>query len=795
MVRKLLPLVIIVIVWLIFSKPFFLDGKIPYPSDYQLNHYSLWNSYEKFWGPVKNPSMPDVVGQLMPWKHLTIDSWKNLSIPLWNPYSFSGNPNLANYQSSVFSITNLFFFVFSFNDAWGFAVLIQPLLAGIFMYLFIRSLKLSQTAALISGVSFMFSGFIVVWMSWTSLSLAISFLPLALFSIEKYFELKKVVFLILLFLSIPLSFFSGHFQISLYFLIFVFAYIFFKFHETKDRNMLLNTLIFFGLGILSASSQILPSIELYLNAPRSLIFQKIEAIPLSYLPTLIAPDFYGNPVTRNDFFGHYIEWAGFFGVIPFLLAIYALIHKSKKISFFAAVFFISILLALNTPITNILVYLKIPVLSTSSLSRILGIFIFSGVILTAFGLDFLRRDLGHKSFKKISIWILIITSIFIMLWLIVAIKRSDSVFYSIAVRNLILPSGIFFGFVAGLIFAAISKKLIPFFLFVLALLTVFDVLRFAKKWQPFGSKELAFIQTPIIQKLSSLDNSYRTLGPFEAEGSVYYKIPSTDGYDPLYIGRYGEFIKSLSDGKIKPPDRLGTKLPADAKYFPKILDFIGVKYVLQKKSDVGKSWAFPFKKYPKDKFKLIYEDKQFLIYENSYVYPRAFLVGEYKIVSNNQEIIDNILDKDFNLRKVAVVEKDPNIRQVTNLNGTADMKSYQANKVIINAQAERDSLLVLTDNFYPGWKAKVNGKTTEVLRTDYTFRAVAIPKGKSTVEFYYDPLSFRLGFVLSALSIIGLSVLLVKKLYTIDIWAQGKSKTAKSATKSSVKIVTGKPIK
>src|SRR3989344_5075205 len=114
MVKRIIPLFVIFCVWLIFSKPFFIDGKIPYPSDFQVNHYSLWNSYKDFLGPVKNPSMPDVVDQIMPWRKFTIDSWKDLTVPLWNPYSFSGTPHLANYQSAVFSITNLFFFILSF---------------------------------------------------------------------------------------------------------------------------------------------------------------------------------------------------------------------------------------------------------------------------------------------------------------------------------------------------------------------------------------------------------------------------------------------------------------------------------------------------------------------------------------------------------------------------------------------------------------------------------------------------------------------------------------------------------
>jgi hypothetical protein len=246
MLKKLFPIFTILIVWFIFSKPFFLDYKIPYPTSYQLNNLSLWNNYDQYLGPIKNPAMPDVVGQIMPWKHFTINSWKEKSIPLWNPYSFSGTPHLANYQSSAFSITNLFFFILNFNTAWGFSILIQPLLAGIFMYLFARSMKLSQTASLIASISFMFSGFMTTWMDWGTLSLAISFLPLCLFSIEKYFESRSSIYPPILSVSILMSFLSGHFQTSIYLLIFTILFLFFKLVETKNKRAFFYSFIYFS---------------------------------------------------------------------------------------------------------------------------------------------------------------------------------------------------------------------------------------------------------------------------------------------------------------------------------------------------------------------------------------------------------------------------------------------------------------------------------------------------------------------------------------------------------------------
>ena len=793
MVKKLLPLFFIVFIWLIFSKPYFFDNKIPFPADFAVNHFSLWSAYPKFWQPIKNPAQPDVVSQIMPWKKLTTESLLNFQIPFWNPYSFSGTPHLANYQSAAFSITNLFYFIFNFNTAWALAVLVQPLFAGFFTYFFVKSLKKSEIAALISAISFMFCGFITTWMSYTTLSLAITFLPLALYSIEKYFHTKKSRFLILLSLSFPLSFFSGHFQISIYFSIFVFAYIIFKFYETKNKSGFLNVLLFSFFGILLSSPQILPSIELYFSAFRSSIFQKIESVPIKHLTTIIAPDFYGNPVTRNNFFGNYAEWNSFLGVIPFLLGIYSLFKKSKQIIFFFLMAFLALLFSINSPILDLFVGLKIPVLSTSALSRVLAIFSFSFAILAAFGFDQLVLDIKEKRIKKVFTWFMICSFIYLVLWTFVLGKFIDPKFYPVALKNLILPSILFAGLLFTVLISIVNRKFILFSAVFLLLLTTFDLLRFASKWQTFSPVEFTFPNTPIVSSLQSLDNTYRTVGAFGAEGNVYFHIPGTEGYDPLYINRYGQFLGTLNDGIIKPSFSKGVNLPTNAKYFPKVIDFMGIKYVLLKKQDINKVWAFPLKKFP-DKFKLIYREEDYFIYENKEVYPRAFLVGNYEILNDDQKIMDRVLDKKFDLRESVIVEKEPNINKSDNFSGNTKILEYSPNKIKIETNSNNDAILVLSDNYYPGWRAKVNGNETEVLRANYTFRAVPIPKGESKIEFYYYSKVFKWGFYLSFISLISIFIIIIGKWYTTNIWKR-RIKTVKPAIKSSAKIADGKRTK
>ena len=65
------------VVWVFFAYPYLLFGKTPYPADYQVNSFQPWVQYPGMGGPVKNNAQPDIIGQIYPWKHFTIDELKN----------------------------------------------------------------------------------------------------------------------------------------------------------------------------------------------------------------------------------------------------------------------------------------------------------------------------------------------------------------------------------------------------------------------------------------------------------------------------------------------------------------------------------------------------------------------------------------------------------------------------------------------------------------------------------------------------------------------------------------------
>lgn len=759
--KKFWPVILIIAVWFTFSSSYFLKHKVPFPSSYLVNFFAPWNAYPGFSSPVKNNAMPDVIGQIYPWKDLTIDIFKNFQIPLWNPYAFSGTPNLANYQSAVLSPFNLLFFIMPFIDAWSLLVLLQPLLAGLFTYLFLRSLKVSKEGSTISAISFMFCGFLTTWMAYATLGYAVLFLPLALFSIEKYFQLKKIRFLVLLSFSIPLSFFSGHFQISIYFIIFVLFYLFYKYISTKDLKSFLNLLTFLALGILLSLPQLLPSIEAYVQSLRSGIFEKIEAIPFGYLPTFIAPDFLGNPVTRNDWFGHYAEWNSYIGILPLMVAFYSVISKrSKEILFFALMLVLAFLFSFQTPFLDLLVFLKIPVLSTSAASRMIVLFSFSAAVLAGFGFDRLIEDSKQRN-KKIFYWLISFFIIFVLLWFIILLKLFLPIDKTIiAKQNLILPTVLFLLSSITILVLTFLKKAAQnknyYFIFsmIIILIISFDLLRFSNKWMPFDPINLVYPNVPVSLEFSKILGYNRIVSNFGEEATNYYKLPSLGGYDAVYIKRYGEFMASLSSGKLQESARSVVNFPNTGIDSPKALNLLGVKYVIYRVSDGRASWTFPFWNYKDKTFSLFFNDATYQILKNNNAFPRAFLVNKYQVESNSQKILNKMFSKSFDLRNEIILEKNPNFKFDQSSTGSAEILSYTPNKIIIKTNSNGNSFLFLSDSFYPGWEAYIDGKKTDVYRADFAFRAVYVSKGPHTIIFIYNPLSFKIGVLLAIFGII-----------------------------------------
>src|SRR3990167_8347777 len=158
--KKIIPFAIVVLIPFIFFWQFFIKGLLPIPSDTIIG---LYHPFRDFYSkdfprgvPFKNFLITDPVRQQYPWKKLVINIEKNWELPLWNPYNFSGYPLLANFQSAAFYPLNILFFILPFYLSWSFFILLAPLLAGIFLYLYLKSLGLIKWPSALGSFAFSF---------------------------------------------------------------------------------------------------------------------------------------------------------------------------------------------------------------------------------------------------------------------------------------------------------------------------------------------------------------------------------------------------------------------------------------------------------------------------------------------------------------------------------------------------------------------------------------------------------------------------------------------------------------
>ena len=753
-ILKYIPILSILTLWIVFTTPYLVKLKVPYPSEHQVNSFAPWSMYKEMWGPVKNNAIPDVITEIYPWKQFTIQEIKKGRLPLWNPYNFAGTPHLANYQSAVFFPGNLIFFVLPMLLAWSIQVLLQPLIAAIGIYIIARSLKIGKTGSVLSAFSFMFCGFITGWMPYGTLGYAIIPLPYLLYCANKFYDKQKTRHLIATCLLVTCALLAGHFQTSLYCLLTLGAYIIYLAWKTREIKRMLLLIASALSGILIASIQLAPTIELYTQSARSTTFEIREAIPLKYLPTIFAPDFYGNPVSRNDFFGHYAEWSAYAGTISVSLALISILRKKEV--FFIALAIISLLAAYATPLGEFIVWSKFPVLSTSAQSRVIVLFSFSIAILAGTGVDEIKKIIANKDKKFLAI-LSIIWLGSAMLLLIAARVVSEQP--TISLRNTIIPCALLILVICITWLAYIKRKYQIYILLLLPLLVAFEMLRFTTKWMPQDSPKHVFPKLHVTSEFEKM-SPYRAVANMSPEYNMFYDLQMLTGYDPLYPKRYGEFVGYMDKGKLEAASRTLLPVNQSGKYMSLGLEMLSVKYIIHKDEDTGEPWSFPFSKYPKGSFKQIFNDNTYQIYDTD-IEARAKVFYNYAVKTNDKDILYEVFNENQN--KV-ILEQNPGIESLNAEATVAKIISYEPNQVILVADTPQPGVLFLPDSYYPGWEVYVNNEKTNILRANYAFRGVVVPKGESSVKFVYRPQVLVFGAVLSLVGLLGITgVILVNR--------------------------------
>ncbi|MFN2533017.1 MAG: YfhO family protein [Pyrinomonadaceae bacterium] len=151
------------------------------------------------------------------------------------------------------------------------------------------------------------------------------------------------------------------------------------------------------------------------------------------------------------------------------------------------------------------------------------------------------------------------------------------------------------------------------------------------------------------------------------------------------------------------------------------------------------------------------------IYQNEHALPRVWLATNTRTlpaqatldVINSGRLPDG---SEWEPRKTALLESEPTLPLAGGTQSAAEIVKYEPNRVDIRTNADSRSVLVLSENHYPGWRAYVDGRSVDVLRVDYNLRGVLLDAGSHQVTFIYRPKSVLIGLLatLASAMLIGL---------------------------------------
>ena len=800
MKKGLYPLIFILVVLVFFWK-FFFQGLLPIPADTIVGMYHPWRDFlvQKYPNgiPFKNFLITDPVRQQYPWRQLAINLLKKKQLPLWNPYTFAGTPLLANLQSAVFYPFNIFFFLLDFDLVWSFLIILQPVLAGFFLYFYLRHFRLKKEACFLGAISFAFSGFFIAWLEWNTILHSVLWLPLILLSIEKVLfcfksnkssnlkaqssklcrqksrasptesrysrlvesrrtsikasgQLKTknlILWTIVFIFSLICSFFAGHLQVFFY--VFLISVIYtlarlFSLKKEKKKTILLFVIYYLLFTALSAV-QWLPTLKLISLSARELnqISWQKEGwfIPWQHLIQFFAPDFFGNPATLN-YWGawNYGEFVGYIGILPLIMAFLAMIwRKDKKTLFFGTFFFLSLIFALPTWLAKLPYQLKIPFLSTSQPTRFLFLTDFSLAILAALGFDFfLRKKIKTSQIIKL---LMIFALIYSGLWIFVLIAgrwfNTNEWLVNLAVvkRNLILPTGLFF-ISAFVLMAFIKLKIVKMIQIILtvALLVIVVFDLFRFGWK----------FTPFTKK-EYLFSSTKTI-KFLKKDKEQFRFMTTD--KRIFPANFTLIYKLQTVDGYDPLYSLnyGELMIASERKKPDISVPFGFNRIITLQNYesslidlLNVKYVLSFDDLNSEKLVKVFEEGKTKVYENQNAFPRAFLTRSIIKAESKQEAIEALFNQSTDLHQQAIVYDDISLDN-TQLMFDEEVKitEYSENSVKLETNTRTKRLLVLTDNYYPDWKVFIDGEEDKIYQVDYNLRGVVVSSGKHKIRFDYS---------------------------------------------------------
>ncbi len=747
-----------------------------------------------------NPEIDDAPALMQPFVRYTKASLPH--IPLWDPHIMTGRPFLANAQSAVFSPFSVPAYVLPFFTALGWIAVLKLWCAGFGTFLLGRALGMRLAGATIAGIVYGFNLWLVTWLVYPHASVW-ALIPFLLVAVERAIRRPDIRGAAPLAIVVAAQFLCGHPESSFHAMLAATIYFVVRVYALRP-NLGRAIGAFVGataLGTALAAVTLLPFAELLLRSAdihqRSGIAQTSKA-PGKFILTTLMPDWFGRPTqtptrlyaTQNILALFELARAWYASALALMLGAAALILRPSRGRLLLAALAAAVMMVVFGVFPVFQIVTHLPVFSAGHNTRLTILAILCVALLAGFGLD----DLLAREGSRRRQWIVLgVAAALFALPLLYALGRGrvplNALGHGLAIAwGFIHPreswsdteiidgvraSAVWIWLVvggAGLAIVALAtarrRVVSATVLAVLAGVVIYgDLARAGMGYNPSIKRSLATQPaTPAIKLLQTAGTARVVgLGQIPQNALAFnYNLYEPRGYDLPVERRFDHLWRTtmspqfLSQAGVYPGD-IPLSLQSMTAARARILGMMGTRFVIQPPQ-------LPRLRIPG--LTLVHAGPDAQVYRNAAEQPRAAVVGAQTVAPTGDAAYRDVIAPGFRIDRVAVTEKPvAGLATTTPARtpppaGRARIAKVTDDGLVVQARAQRPGMLVVSDAWAPGWQATVDGHSTPVQRVDYVFRGVQLPAGNHRVVFSYHPTSFTIGWIISLLALLGLSIAL-----------------------------------
>ncbi|MGD1000863.1 MAG: YfhO family protein [Candidatus Brocadiia bacterium] len=757
----------------------------------------------------------DAQDQFYGWRAYGFGEIRAGRFPLWNPYELLGMPFVASLQSAMFYPTNWLCAVLPLCRAINLGIILNLFLSGLFTYLWARRFGLRWIGAIVAAATYVFGApqILRIFVGHWSVLAPMPWIPCILLCVEILVgDGFQPLAIVLGAVAVAMEWFGGNPQYAFYGGITAVLYLVGRLWQRRElgargaARVIGSFVLIYLLGSALAGVQLMPTLELFSVSSRRSPHSYASVAEYSFVPegllSFVAPDFFGTDVGVR-YWGRWYLWetSPYVGVAAFGLALIALLRGRRGKAFLpGCIALICLLLAM----AGDAVFFGL--LPGFDLFRAQGrwlcpVSLFMG-LLAGLGADGIAvsaaepEGVSVEAEKRITranghgMWILACLAALLILlggvlcseagfsraawvrFMDAMLKAAPNAraylhewtpsadFKLAAMRAAglsLLRAGLFLGALAGLVRLALQSRVKPAWATgVLLALVAIDAWTFGQRYLETFDPRKGGLSPGAVEFLAERSEPFRfarggCIALPSCEGMTH-RFACIEGVQSLVPGRFRDVFWSLQSKELYEHMKGGLLTAYRIYSLRTPLRMLNLRYLVA------------YASYPMlqiEGLRTVYQDEQIRIDELPDSWPRAWLVHSYAVRRDDQEVL--ALLSRFNYEKMALFEKQPGcaVEEPSAAEAMPEIVRYEPARVDIKVRAAAPALLVLSDLFYPGWEATVDGRPVEILQANYVMRAVAVPKGAHEVRFLYRPASFRAGVAASAAGCLAVALLIL----------------------------------